>query len=62
MQQFFCRSNSQRRYFWLRVSAGLGCLISYAEKVARNFHFEYGTARAEDLLAMLLARSLPAYF
>ncbi len=44
---FFCRSNSGgRSFFGLGYLAGCGLLDSFTEKMARNFHFEYGTARA----------------
>ncbi len=49
-------------FFGLGYLAGCGLLDKLHRKMARNFHFEYGTARAWGSLAMLLARSLPAYF
>ena len=33
-------------FFGLGYLAGCGLLDSFTEKMARNFHFEYGTARA----------------
>ncbi|MGU0016768.1 oligosaccharide MFS transporter [Escherichia coli] len=44
-KQFFCRSNSGGALFGLGIW-GCGLLDSFTEKMARNFHFEYGTARA----------------
>ncbi len=50
-------------FFGLGYLAGCGLLDSFTEKMARNFSFRiWNSARPGIFLAMLLARSLPAYF
>lgn len=50
------------RSFWLGYLAGCGLLDSFTEKWREIFISNMEQRAHGDLLAMLLARSLPAYF
>ncbi len=45
-------------FFGLGYLAGCGLLDSFTEKMARNFHFEYGTARASGIFWLCYWRVL----